>query len=48
MFTGKDSKELGLIDDLGNMSEVMKAKHKECEIIDFSKKNRWERLAQGF
>ena len=39
VFTGKDSKELGLIDDLGNMSEIMKAKHKGCDIIDFSKKN---------
>ena len=39
VFTGKDSRELGLIDDLGNMSEIMKAKHKGCDIIDFSKKN---------
>ena len=48
VFTGTDAKEIGLIDEIGDITSVMKDKHSECEIINFSKRSKWERLSERF
>ena len=49
MVTGKRAKEIGMIDELGMMDEVMKAEFGDkVKIKDFSKGNKWQEFAQNF
>ena len=48
VFNGIDAKDIGLIDEIGDMHTILKAKHGDCDVINFSKRSKWEKIAEGF
>ena len=41
---GERAKQLGLIDDIGTVDSVLKEKHQNAEVTDFSKEKPWEKF----
>lgn len=41
VFLGEEAKSIGLIDNLGDITTVIKEKHEDCELLNFSKLSKW-------
>ena len=48
VVTGDEAKELGLVDELGNMESVMESDFPDVEIQNFSKTNKFEEFVAMF
>ena len=44
-MTGKKAKEIGLIDEIGMMEEIVKGQWSDLKIVDFSKVSPIEQLS---
>ena len=41
---GQRAKELGLVDDVGDFDEMIKSQHPDCEVLNFSKQSKWDKI----
>lgn len=48
VVTGEKAKEIGLIDELGLMDDVISELYPKTKIVDFSKKSPLEEISQKF
>ena len=44
---GQEAKSLGLVDEIGDCSEVMKMKHPDFKLRDFSEASKFEKIAES-